>query len=61
MRGKQVKGEPMTDEMELEKLDACYECSGNGDDYHLEDGELVCNCQKCVMNPFRSEKVQDDD
>lgn len=32
--------------------DYCYECGGYGDDYHLnDDGELVCRCPECPMNP----------
>ena len=35
-----------------ENYDCCYECSGYGDDYYLdENGELVCNCPDCPMNP----------
>lgn len=50
----------MLDEKEMEKLDACYECGGNGDDYHVDEkGELVSNCPKCAMNPFRSEEYDD--
>ena len=29
-----------------------YECSGYGDDYYMdEDGELICRCHECPMNP----------
>ena len=32
--------------------DWCYECGGYGGDYSLdENGELVCNCPDCPMNP----------
>ena len=35
-----------------ENYDCCYECCGYGDDYYLdENGELVCNCPDCPMNP----------
>lgn len=28
--------------------DYCYECSGYGDDYYLnDDGELMCRCPEC--------------
>ena len=31
----------------------CYECSGYGDNYYIdEDGELVCNCDTCSMAQF---------
>ena len=31
--------------------DYCYECSGYGDDYYVnDDGELVCRCPECIMN-----------
>lgn len=34
--------------------DYCYECSGYGDDYFVnEDGELESCCQDCLMNPYR--------
>ena len=28
----------------------CYECRGLGDDYRIEDGELVSNCDGCINN-----------
>ena len=34
----------------------CYECSGYGDNYYIdEDGELVCNCDTCSMAQFIEE------
>lgn len=31
--------------------DYCYECTGYGDDYYIDDdGELVCRCDECVFN-----------
>lgn len=31
--------------------DRCYECTGYGDDYYLnEDGEMVSNCTNCPWN-----------
>lgn len=31
--------------------DYCYECSGYGDDYFInDDGELECYCPYCSMN-----------
>ena len=31
--------------------DPCYECTGYGDDYSIdENGELVCNCPDCPFN-----------
>ena len=41
----------MTDD-EWDGYEYCYECSGLGDDYYIdEDGELVCACAECSMNP----------
>ena len=35
----------------------CYECSGYGNDYYVdENGELVCYCSECILNPNRSEE-----
>lgn len=32
--------------------DYCYECSGYGDDYYIdENGELVDACSDCPFNP----------
>lgn len=42
----------------MDGFDFCYECSGYGDDYYVnEDGELVCACDDCPCNLSR----QDDD
>ena len=42
----------MCDDYEEDPYDYCYECSGYGDDYYMdEDGELVCRCPECHMNP----------
>lgn len=31
--------------------DYCRECSGNGDDYYMdENGEWVMACDECVLN-----------
>lgn len=31
-----------------DNYDYCYECTGYGDDYSIDDeGELVCNCSDC--------------
>lgn len=36
-----------------DEYDYCYECSGYGDDYFInEHGELECYCSQCVMNPY---------
>lgn len=36
--------------------DYCYECGGYGDDYYVDDdGELVCRCPECPMNPDRDD------
>ena len=35
-------------------LDYCGECSIYGNDYYVDDdGELVCRCLECNMNPNR--------
>lgn len=35
------------------EYDPCYECSGLGDDYYIdENGELQCYCDQCVMNKY---------
>lgn len=34
--------------------DKCYECTGYGDDYELdENGNLVSVCPKCPYNPIK--------
>lgn len=35
---------------EYDEYDVCYECTGYGDDYRIENGELVCNCDSCPFN-----------
>lgn len=38
-------------------LEYCDECSIYGDDYSFDDdGEMVCNCDNCPMNPYRSDE-----
>ncbi len=38
--------------MDEEYDDYCYECSGYGDNYYInDDGELECYCFECPMNP----------
>lgn len=33
--------------------DYCYECTGYGDDYYIDDnGELVCRCDECECAPL---------
>lgn len=34
-------------------FDPCYECRGYGDDYRIEDDELVSNCEGCPKNKRR--------
>lgn len=39
---------------EWDELDYCYECTGYGDDYYVdEEGELICRCPECPFNPAR--------
>lgn len=36
-------------------VDYCYECGGYGNDYYTDDdGNLVCRCPECSMNPYWS-------
>lgn len=40
-----------------DKYDYCYECTGYGDDYYMDDnGDLVCCCNECIFNPFNDEE-----
>lgn len=42
-------------------LDYCGECSIYGDDYYIDDdGEHVCRCPECNMNPSRLDGDFDD-
>ena len=44
----------------MDEDDICYECSGLGDDYFInEDGELECWCPQCPI--FRAAMEDDDD
>ncbi len=41
-----------------EDYDRCYECTGYGDDYYVdESGELVCACSDCPFNRKNAETV----
>ena len=47
---------PQEDDDFWENYDWCNECGGYGDDYYMdENGELVCNCPDCPMNPDNNE------
>lgn len=36
--------------------DYCEECAIYGDNYSYdEDGELVCICNECSLNPYRTD------
>lgn len=42
----------MTECFQDDDFDYCYECSGYGDDYFVnDDGELECFCAQCPHNP----------
>jgi hypothetical protein len=42
--------------------DSCYECTGYGDDYFInDDGELECYCPYCWNNPDRYDPDRDWD
>lgn len=39
--------------MTNEEYEYCYECTGYGDDYYIdENGDLICYCSECIFNPF---------
>lgn len=39
----------------MNEYDVCYECTGYGDDYSIdENGELVHNCENCRFNPLKN-------
>ena len=41
--------------------DMCYECSGYGDDYFInEDGELECACATCPFNTAQYDDFERD-
>ena len=41
----------------MDDWDKCYECTGLGDDYWInDDGELECRCDECPFNPNRSDE-----
>ena len=43
---------PDDDEFMYDDEDYCYECSGLGDDYYINDeGELENWCPHCSINP----------
>jgi len=45
---------------DMDELDYCYECTGYGDDYYVDDdGELICRCPECPFNPFRDDEWDD--
>lgn len=45
----------------LDDDDSCYECTGYGDDYFVNDeGELECACPTCSHNPNRWDDDWDD-
>lgn len=48
-------------EPEMTDDEYCYECSGYGDDYYTdENGELVCACDTCPLNPYNSYFYRDE-
>ena len=41
----------------MDDADRCYECTGYGDDYIMDDdGELVLYCSECPFNPEREDE-----
>ena len=40
----------------MDEDDYCYECTGYGNDYHLDDnGELVSSCPGCPFNKWEGD------
>lgn len=40
----------------MDEDDYCYECTGYGDDYYLDDdGELVSSCPGCPFNKWEGD------
>lgn len=40
--------------------DYCYECTGYGDDYYIDDdGELKCRCPECSFNDWEYDDETD--
>ena len=45
---------------DMDDWDYCYECTGYGDDYYVDDdGELICRCKECPFNPARNDDWDD--
>lgn len=45
---------------DYDDYDVCYECTGYGDDYFINDeGELECWCDKCAFNPSNTDDWDD--
>lgn len=43
----------MPDDFDADEYDTCYECSGYGDDYFInDDGELECYCPYCPFGGY---------
>lgn len=43
--------------VDFDEYDFCYECSGLGDDYYIDDdGELSCRCEECPFNSSNREE-----
>lgn len=46
----------------MDEFDICYECTAYGDDYYINsEGELVCACDECSLNPHRVREGDQDD
>ena len=40
-------------QIDYEDWFTCDECKGLGDDYYVdENGEMVCVCDGCILNPL---------
>ena len=45
------------DEYDDDEYDVCYECTGYGDDYFInDDGELESSCSTCPFNEVNHDK-----
>lgn len=51
-------GDEFTEESDFsdDEYDTCYECTGLGDDYYIDDkGELVSRCSECSFFPLNKD------
>lgn len=52
----QERKETKDGEVGMNDDEICYVCKELGDDYSIdENGEPICNCERCSLNPNRPE------